>query len=79
MIPGTVLDEYSGHGVHGSNPIVLQNPTSHSPGAVGLTVGVYDGLFVSVGRFVGLFVGSDGPGVGGDTVGTGVTNGEHSV
>ena len=79
IIPATVLEEYSGHGVHGSKPVLLYDPTSHSPGDVGFVVGLNDGLLVSVGLFVGFSVGSEGPGVGGAAVGTGVICGEHDV
>ena len=58
--------------MHVSKPVLLYDPTSHSPGDVGFVVGLNDGLLVSVGLFVGFSVGSEGPGVGGDAVGTGV-------
>ena len=50
-IPVTVLEEYSGHGVHGIKPVLLYEPTPHSPGAVGFDVGLNDG---AVGFDVGL-------------------------
>ena len=51
IIPARVLEEYSGHGVHGIKPVLLYDPTSHSPGDVGFDVGLNDG---AVGFDVGL-------------------------